>query len=167
MMHADWRLRPAEESDEAFLRQLYGEVRAAEIALFGWDEVAATAFLRIQFDAQQRHYAAAYPGARFDIVEQGGSPVGRLTVHRTADEIRLVDIALLASQRNRGLGSALLQSLLDEAQAAGKRVTLQVEQHNRARALYRRLGFFETGPESVYLPMAWQPLGSTIRLQEK
>ncbi|HAV35432.1 MAG TPA: GNAT family N-acetyltransferase, partial [Massilia sp.] len=70
--------------DEAFLRRLYAEVRAPEIALTGWDAVTAEAFLRMQFDAQHHHYQKHYAGARFDIVEHEGVPAGRLYVLRGA-----------------------------------------------------------------------------------
>lgn len=151
-----WQLRPIQAGDDAFLRRLYAQTRAAEIALAGWDDAAAAAFLRMQFDAQQRHYLSSYPAGCFDIVELAAEPVGRLYVARLADEIRVVDITLLAQVRNRGLGTRLLQALIDEAHADGARLTLQVEQHNPARALYRRLGFFETGPAGIYQPMQWR-----------
>ena len=149
-------LRPAVPADDDFLRRLYAEVRAAEIALAGLDASTAAAFLAMQFDARQRHYLAAYPQACFDIVERAGEPIGRLSVHRTADEIRVIDIALLARCRGQGIGTLLLQSLFDEARRDGCPVTLQVEQHNPAGALYRRLGFIETDFQGFHRSMAWR-----------
>jgi GNAT superfamily N-acetyltransferase len=43
--------------------------------------------------------------------------------------------------RNRGLGSALLRDLVDEAAAAGKPMTIYVEKFNPAMRLYQWLGF--------------------------
>lgn len=143
--------------DEAFLRRLYAEVRAPEIALTGWDAASADAFLRMQFDAQHAHYQQHYPGARFDIVEHDGVPVGRLYVARGAHEIRVIDISLLAAWRGQGIGATLLGALLDEARLDGRSVTIHVEQHNPALSLYARLGFTHIDTNGLYLLMAWRP----------
>lgn len=156
-MSQELQLRPICAEDEAFLRRVYAEVRAPEIALFGWDAASAEAFLRMQFDAQHYHYQQYYPQARFDIVERAGVPLGRVYVARSADEIRVIDIALLAQHRGQGIGSTLLRSLQDEAARDGRRLTLQVEQHNPAQALYLRLGFTETDFHGLHRSMQWRP----------
>ena len=68
-------------------------------------------------------------------------PVGRLSVARWRDEIRIVDIALLPPSRNAGIGTAILRDLLAEAAVAHKPVRLHVEKVNSALRLYVRLGF--------------------------
>lgn len=156
-MSLELQLRPMHAGDEAFLRRVHADVRAPEIALTGWDAASAEAFLRMQFDAQHHHYRKSYPQARFDIVERAGEPLGRLYVDRRADEIRVIDIALLAQQRGQGIGTSLLRSLQDEATRDGRRLTLQVEQHNPAQALYLRLGFSETHFQGLYRSMQWRP----------
>ena len=112
----------------------------------------------MQFDAQDRHYRAHFPDARFDVVERGGAPIGRLIVERGEDEIRLLDIALLPEHRGAGAGSALLRALLAEAAATSRRVTIHVERANPARRLYERLGFrVEEDDDAIYLFMVWRP----------
>jgi ribosomal protein S18 acetylase RimI-like enzyme len=86
-------------------------------------------------------------------------PAGRFYVHRREREIRLMDIALLPEHRGRGIGSALLHDLFAEAAAAGKRVTVHVEEYNPARRLYERLGFKKIGEHGVYHLMEWRPPG--------
>lgn len=157
MMSATVQLRPMQPGDDAFLRRLYAEVRAPEIALTGWDAAAADAFLRMQFDAQHKHYQQHYPAARFDVVEQDGVPVGRLYVARGADEIRVIDISLLAAWRGQGIGATLLGALQDEARLDGRSVTIHVEQHNPALTLYARLGFTHIDINGLYRLMAWRP----------
>lgn len=151
------RLRPLHPGDEAFLRRLYAEVRAPELALMGFEGAAADAFLDMQFDAQQRHYQATYPQARCDIVERAGIPLGRLYVASDADAIHVIDIALLAAYRGQGIGSTLLRTLQDEAARDDRRLGLHVAQHNPAHALYLRLGFIETDLEGMYRSMQWRP----------
>ena len=60
--------RSSQPGDEAFLRSVYASTRANEIGLFGWHSSQAEIFLRMQFDAQDRHFRLAYPDAQFDIV---------------------------------------------------------------------------------------------------
>jgi ribosomal protein S18 acetylase RimI-like enzyme len=62
-----------------------------------------------------------------------------------------MDIALLPEFRNRGFGSALLGSLIAEADAAGVKVSIHVEIFNPARELYQRLGFRQAAERGVYL----------------
>ena len=92
-----------------------------------------------------------------DIIEQEGTPVGRLYVHRLHDEIRVIDIALLPEHRGRGLGGGLLRAVLEEAAAVGKSVYVSVERFNPAMRLYQRLGFVAITDEGVYRLMKWSP----------
>jgi ribosomal protein S18 acetylase RimI-like enzyme len=134
-------LRAATSDDGEFLHELYASTRADELAPLGWDETALEQFLRMQFDTQSRAYKQTYPDASHQIVLVGGRPAGRLYVHRGKHEIHVVDIALLPEHRGQGLGTALLQGLIDEAQRDGRRVVLEVVRENRALRLYERLGF--------------------------
>ena len=47
---------------------------------------------------------------------------------------------------------------MDEAIEMGKRLSIHVEQTNRALGLYERLGFAVVGETGVYLRMEWDPL---------
>lgn len=116
-----------------------------------WDDAQKDAFLRMQFSAQDRWYHDQMPDASYQVVLVDGQPAGRLYVDRRADEIRVVDIALLPEHRGNGLGTALMRALLAEADATAKRVTIHVERFNRARRLYERLGFAEVAEHGVYL----------------
>ena len=116
-----------------------------------WDKKQKDAFLRAQFDAQDRWYRENYIGASFDVVLVDGERAGRLYLNRGDSEIRIVDIALLPEHRGNGVGSALLRDLLAEADAAGKRVTIHVERLNPALRLYERLGFSVAEDKGVYL----------------
>ena len=116
-----------------------------------WDDAQKDAFLRAQFDAQDAWWRENYKGASFDVVVVDGEPAGRLYVHRGASELRIVDIALLPEHRGSGIGTALLDNLLAEADAAGKSVTIHVERMNPALRLYERLGFALAEDKGVYL----------------
>jgi GNAT superfamily N-acetyltransferase len=151
-------LRAANVSDEAFLREVYATTRREEMAMVGWSEEEKGAFLRMQFDAQARHYRTHFEHARFDVIEVEGEAAGRLYVDRTTEEIRVLDITLLPQYRGRGIGGTLLGGLIKEANRTRSRVTVHVEQFNPARRLYERLGFVALGDvNGMYLLMQWLP----------
>ena len=144
-------LRPIGDGDQPFLVALYASTREQELAAVPWDAAQKAAFLRMQFDAQHAHYQEHFAGASFDIIVVNGQPAGRLYVARGADEIRIVDIALLPEYCNRGIGTRLLRQLQSEARAAGTAVRIHVERFNPALRLYERLGFREIEDKGVYL----------------
>ncbi len=138
------RLRPITDEDDAFLLSLYVAVRAPEFAVLGLPEDQLTAFLSSQYRLQTHHYTTHYDTSRFAIVTVEDQPAGRLLVEY-GDEVRVVDISLMPPWRGQGLGTALLEDVLDQAKSAGHAVSLHVEERNPARRLYERLGFSDTG----------------------
>jgi ribosomal protein S18 acetylase RimI-like enzyme len=151
-------LRPIRDDDREFLYRVYASTREEELAVVAWSEAEKAAFLRAQFDAQDRHYQAHCDTAGFTIVCLEGVPVGRLYLHRSASEIRIVDVALLPPYRRRGIGERLLRSIFAEADAACLGVSIHVEVFNPARRLYERLGFGFVVERGAYLLMRRDPL---------
>ncbi len=151
------RLRPAVEADREFLVDLYASTRADELALVDWDEATKGAFVEHQFAAQDEHYRANYPGATLDVIEVDGERAGRLYVHRGPSDIRIMDIALAPGFRGRGIGTELLGSLIAEADASGRKLSIHVEAVNPARSLYERLGFHPAGEHGIYVLMERPP----------
>jgi len=148
-------LRPAGDSDTEFLYLLYASTRAGEMALIDWTDQQKEDFLRMQFKAQHSYYHEQFSEAQFDIIERDSNAIGRLYVDRRDDEIRIIDIALLPEYCGEGIGRALMQSLIDEASASKKSVSIHVEHNNPAMHLYQRLGFKHIRDEGVYFFMQW------------
>lgn len=136
---------------------MYASTRVEELAVTGWDDATKAAFIAQQFRAQSEHYRAHYPGATYDVVVVEGCDAGRLYVARWENELRVMDIALLPDYRGRGLGTRLLEPLLDEARRTNKKVSIHVERSNPALTLYERLGFAPVAERGVYLLMEWEP----------
>jgi ribosomal protein S18 acetylase RimI-like enzyme len=149
-------LRPVGPADAGFLYHVYASTRYEELAPLAWSTEEVEAFLQMQFRAQDSYYREHYADAAFNVILCGGESVGRLYVHRRADEIRVVDIALLPAFRGMGIGTRLLTDVLDEAAGAGLPVRIHVEVNNSARHLYQRLGFVRTGTTGVYDLLEWQ-----------
>jgi ribosomal protein S18 acetylase RimI-like enzyme len=138
---------------------LYGSTRVEELEPTGWSDAEKQAFLRQQFEAQDRHYREHYPQASFQVIEVDGRPAGRLYVARGAREIRLMDVALLPQHRGRGVGSRLIRDLIEEGVRSARFVSIHVEVFNPARHLYERLGFRPREDRGVYVLMEWHPPG--------
>jgi ribosomal protein S18 acetylase RimI-like enzyme len=154
-------LRPETVDDEPFLYRVYASTRVEELAATGWAEADKDSFLRMQYAAQRSAYRASHPRASFDVVLVAGEAAGRLYVDRGPDAIQVIDIALLPEHRARGVGTQLVRTLLAEAGAGARRVTLSVERSNRARGLYERLGFHIVRDGEVYLELEWIPPDAT------
>lgn len=147
--------RPIDDNDLSFLRDLYASTRADEMAQVNWNEAQKHDFLTMQFEAQHRYYQQHFAAAEFLVIEQQKEAIGRVYLDRRSDELRLIDIALLPSARNQGLGSKLLLDLLDEARERQLPVRIHVEQFNPAMRLYQRLGFRKIEDQGVYHLMEW------------
>lgn len=154
-MSAGITLRPVRPDDRPFLLRVYAESRADELAATGWSAAEKDAFCHDQFAAQDDHYREHFPGCEYLVVERDGRSIGRLYRDLREDEIRVVDIALLAAERGRGVGGRLMGDILAEARDRGLEVRIHVERTNPARHLYDRLGFRLVEEGEVYDLLTW------------
>ena len=153
-MSGDPILRPAAlPEDREFLVSVYGSTREDELAHVAWSAEQRDAFVRMQYDARERHYATAFPRARHDVITVGGVPAGQLIVDRPGDEIRIVDIALLPAFRNVGVGTRLIRPLLAEADASGLPVRCHAVQGHPEQRFWERLGLVAGPADGVYTAM--------------
>jgi ribosomal protein S18 acetylase RimI-like enzyme len=149
-------LRPEQPGDEPFLFEVYASTREDELALTNWDAPTRRAFLDMQFAAMRRGYAGMYPTGEFLLISLGDQAVGRMVLNRTAEEIRVVDLAVLPVRRNKGIGTLLMRRVCEEAAQARKAVRLCVLKQNRAMRWYERLGFVRVGEVGPYDEMEWR-----------
>ena len=115
------------------MRGLREHARHGRLAPVPWNDEQKAAFLRMQFAAQHQLLSGALSarGVRRDS-RGGASRPGRLYVHRGADEVRIVDIAMLPAWRNRRVGTHLIGALQAEAALARKPLRIHVERLNPA-----------------------------------
>lgn len=141
-------LRPVCDTDQAFLLRLYEESRPDLLQL---PEELRDNLVGMQFNARESQYAAAWPEADSFIVELEDEAIGRLLISSQSNAIHIIDMALLAEFRGQGLGSAILNTLLQES--GDGLVSLTVAKQNPAQRLYARLGFSVVGEDEVNLRM--------------
>lgn len=153
------RLRPATPEDYEEMVLVYASTREPELAqVTWWDDEQKLAFCRMQYHAQKQEYDARYPDAQYDVIVLEGRTAGRVWVGRDADEIHMLDITVLPWAQGRGIGTAVVKTLIEEARASGQHLRHMVFVMNEgARRLYERLGFVvfeEVG--DTHLHMEWR-----------
>jgi len=146
-------LRPVDPDDEDFLYELFCQTLGDDLTTL--DAAQRAAILKIQFKAQFHTYSAQFPRADHQIIMLDDRVIGRVLVERTEAEHRGVDIALLPEYRSGGIGTMLIQELLDEAAGAGKPFRISVVRTNPALHLYDRLGFKTTGESLTHFMLEW------------
>jgi len=148
-------LRPVCPDDEEFLYELFSRTMGDELGAL--DAAQRDPILRMQFKAQHYTYNEQFPRAEHQIIMLDDQVIGRVLVERAESEHRGVDIALLPEYRSAGIGTMLIQALLDEAAAVGKPFRISVVRTNPALHLYERLGFKTTGESLTHFMMEWVP----------
>ena len=113
-------LRAETDADGDFRYWLFCNSRQPEFAVLLPPPVFEQV-MRHQFHAQTVSYLAEFPRARFDIIELGGQPIGRIVVDRPGDVVYIIDQAIVPELRNKGLGTAIMRAHMEEARAAAFR----------------------------------------------
>jgi ribosomal protein S18 acetylase RimI-like enzyme len=139
-----WSLREARSDDLEFLLALHeATMREYVERVWGWDDDQQASILRSRFRPEL-----------WQIVQAENQDIGMLVVEDEAGGIRLAEIEILPAWQSRGIGSAIIRRLMEQAAETGRPLTLRVLHVNeRARALYKRLGFrpFKEIETHVYL----------------
>ncbi len=149
-------VRPISDADLPFLINVYANTRE-ERAITQWIDCQSQHILTQQFAEQQHTYQQRFPDAAYDLILLCDKPIGRISSDRFADEIRIIEIALLPEYRNQKIGTAFLQATRAEARSLGRTIRLHVEQFNRAVRLYTRLGFQPISSNGTYYVLEWRP----------
>ncbi|GAB6903145.1 GNAT family N-acetyltransferase [Kineosporia succinea] len=128
---ADWTFRPATDEDLERIADLKVLVIRPHLErLRPWDEASARHYLYVRWHA-----------ANVRVIEVGGEFAGCVAL-RQAEDCRWIEQFYLYPQfQGQGLGTAVIGALLEECDADGQVVRLDVLQQSPARRLYERHGF--------------------------
>ena len=91
--------------------------------------------------------ASRNPNYRFLVAEESGEILGYCGFVYVLDEAEIPNVCVSPEARRRGVGTALMQALAEQARTLGiLTLYLEVRQSNTAaQKLYRRMGFEEVG----------------------
>jgi RimJ/RimL family protein N-acetyltransferase len=130
-------LRSTRPEDFAFCQRVcHDTMRWIIEQLFGWDETR-----------QAEKFASQWRLDETRIITYAGDDVGWLHTKPAEDDVFLASIYLDTPFHGRGIGTQVIQIVIDEARRDCKAVTLDVVKINPARRLYERLGFRTTGED--------------------
>ncbi|WP_031530238.1 GNAT family N-acetyltransferase [Dyadobacter crusticola] len=158
--YPDLTLRRIARQDMPSLLTMYASTRQHEMDnLPEWSESMKAEFIKNQFEAQHEYYQKNYSGADFWVICKNNSDAGRLYMHKDFQGrgIRIIDITLLPSYRNLGIGTSILRDLMLLSGQLKRPLSIHVESFNPAKNLYNRLGFKKISETNgVYHLMEWK-----------
>ncbi|MFI6479821.1 GNAT family N-acetyltransferase [Nonomuraea sp. NPDC050663] len=149
-----WNLRKAHQTDVDFLAELRAEVLRPDLERLG------------RYDGQRvrRRMHDTFSPEHTSIIVVDGEPAGSVTLRPGDDGWWLEHFYLSPALQGRGIGTAVLDSLL--ARLEGHRVRLNVLQGSAARRLYERHGFVVDSQDPVDIYMSLQPSSRTNSSKE-
>ena len=142
-------LRPAEAADYQWLWELKRLTMRpyVELTWGHWDNAAQEEFFRRNFSSET-----------VQIISVNGEDAGLLNTEREGSEIFLANLQIHPAFQNRGLGSAVLRTVLESAAVLNLPVRLQVLRVNHgAVRLYSRFGFKVYDETPTHRLMRWHP----------
>jgi ribosomal protein S18 acetylase RimI-like enzyme len=143
----EWALRSAEAADVEAIAELRATVMRPDLERLGrFDEHRVRQRLRDSLSSQHT-----------SVIVADGAFAGCVTVRPAEDGLWLEHLYLAPGLQGRGLGSAVLRTLLKRIDAEGVLVRLNVLQGSAARRLYERHGFTVEVQDPIDLYMVRRP----------
>jgi GNAT superfamily N-acetyltransferase len=144
----DWELRAAEPADVEAIVELRATVMRPDLERLGrYDEHRVRQRLRDAFAPQHT-----------SVIVADGAFAGCIAVRPAEDGRWLEHFYLAPELQGRGLGSAVLQTVLRDSDADGVPVRLNVLRGSPAQRLYERHGFAVESHDPVDVFMVRQPV---------
>ena len=141
-------LRKARASDSEFVFTVKkAAYREYVEQVWGWDD-----------DYQRERHNREFASHDFHIIQFRETDVGFFITSCTFDTLKVNQIFILPEYQGRGIGSACMTCIIDNANLEQISVVLQVlKVNNRGIALYQRLGFTIVDEDSIYFQMEKSP----------
>jgi GNAT superfamily N-acetyltransferase len=148
----EWVLRSAEPADVEVIAELRATAMRSDLERLGrFDEHRVRQRLRDSFSPQHT-----------SVIVADGVFAGCVTVRPAEDGHWLEHFYLAPGLQGRGLGSAVLRTLLNRVDADGVLVRLNVLQGSAARRLYERHGFTVEDQDPIDIYMVRRPGTGTL-----
>jgi len=135
-------IRDATPADAEAVEALHDDGLGAVLEAAGLPAAHVATLRDLQARARTAGYATSYPDALDRVADAGSGPVGRALCALDAEGLVVVDVAVAAGHRRRGVGRALLADACERADRAGLAVHARIRPDNAASlALFAAAGF--------------------------
>ena len=122
---------PAQESDREFSYQVLKAAMGKYITqVWGWDE-----------KVEREYHALDWQKKIPKLILYDNQPIGTISLEEKTGCLEIGMFYILPEYQNKGIGSYLLEDILDNSDKAGSIVELEVLKVNPAVSLYQRYGF--------------------------
>jgi ribosomal protein S18 acetylase RimI-like enzyme len=159
-------VRPATAEDVAALTDIVIEATKAQGLWPPMSQAAEDDWRRSFIDWSGEQVTAADPCNSLSVIEESGQPIGRLRIVRNVasdrahrgegQRIELAGIQLRPAWQRRGIGTAIIRELQDEAARDQVPLDIGVGKNNpHARRLYERLGCVQVGEDDEEYHLRW------------
>ena len=141
-------IRKAEASDSEFVFTVKkAAFREYVERVWGWDD-----------NYQRKLHDKRFAAQNVYIIQWCEVDVGFLAISHTSDTLKVNQLFICPEYQGRGIGSACMTRIIDDANLEGKSVVLQVLKVNtRGIAFYQRLGFTIIGESTTHVQMERLP----------
>ena len=135
--------RNATYQDKGFLWALkIASMRQYVEQVYGWED-----------NAQRGYFEKGFHPEVIRIIQHDGHDAGMYELQECGEDWFLARIEILPEYQNRGIGTVVLQRMIDAMASTDKPFRLQLFKVNPARKLYARMGFIETGETATHVLM--------------
>jgi len=126
-----YELRPATDDDLQFLYELHVATMKEYVdRTWGWDDAD-----------QWRRFQVRFNPAGQQVIVAHGRDVGKLVYEQQPTELFLAELEILPEFQGQGIGTEIVEDLIERAVRQRQPLRLRVLKVNRACQLYSRLGF--------------------------
>ncbi|WP_434950130.1 GNAT family N-acetyltransferase [Shewanella sp. HL-SH4] len=149
-------VRPASDDDVFIMAQLFYSTRS-DFYQLGLPQVTVDMLLQQQYQLQQMSYKNQFPNVMDYILCRQAQVIGKLTLEVKPEYLWLVDLVIAPDSRSKGVGTAVLDALKQDAKGRQVPIYLSVAIDNpRSKALYYQQGFTIQGVTDTHESMQWQ-----------
>lgn len=149
-------LRDTTPGDRDFLFQVFAAAGPALELHALPDSPLRSQLIQIQFHGWHTGYSTQYGAGGLKIIEESAVPCGYVWLYEQEEEQRIVDLAFAPAARGKGLGAALVRSLVAAAHAAGKPMRASVAKSNSGSLRFNlRLGAVITSETPTHWAIEW------------
>lgn len=138
-----YQLKKSKKEDYDFIYELGKLVNKERvIKTYGsWDE-----------DFQKEYFKKKFDVNKIKLITFNNQNIGMLETEKTKNNIHIEEIQLLPEYQGKGIGTKVLQDIIEDAKQKKVNLDLRVMKINPAKKLYERLGFVIVGEtETHYL----------------